>query len=168
MGWVGFSALQSETDDNGQKHVILCRVILGNVEEVQAGSQQCHPSSEDFDTGADDAKNPKRYVVWFADMNRNILPECVVSYKSSDKLPGINGSSCLVCFDFCIRFSCLKLVVPSLSFSGQVRASAKYPFGKLFSKMESFLPTERMQELTNLYDTFRVSRQLSCFVGVWK
>lgn len=108
MSWVCFSALQSEADDNGQKHVILCRVILGNVEKVQAGSQQCHPSSEDFDTGADDLEKPKKYVVWFADMNRIILPECVVSYKSSDHLPGINGSSCLVCFDFCIPFSCLK------------------------------------------------------------
>jgi hypothetical protein len=104
MGWVGFSALQSEADENGQKHVILCRVILGNVEKVQAGSQQCHPSSEDFDTGADDPKNPKRYVVWFADMNRNILPECVVSYKSSDNLTGINGSFCLVWFIYLFIF----------------------------------------------------------------
>ncbi|XP_059453617.1 probable inactive poly [ADP-ribose] polymerase SRO3 [Corylus avellana] len=128
MGLPHISALQSETDDNGQKHMILCRVILGNVEEVQAGSQQCHPSSEDFDTGADDPKNPERYVVWFADMNRNILPECVVSYKSSDNL------------------------------TGQVRGSAKYPFWKLFSKMENSLPEAKLQEAKNLYGAFRAGK----------
>lgn len=70
-----------EADDNGEKHLILCRVILGNVERV--GPQQCHPSSEVFDTGVDDIKNPKWYVVWCTNMNSHILPECVVSFKSS-------------------------------------------------------------------------------------
>ncbi|XP_050265131.1 probable inactive poly [ADP-ribose] polymerase SRO3 [Quercus robur] len=80
------SALRLEADDNGEKHLILCRVILGNVERV--GPQQCHPSSEIFDTGVDDIKNPKWYVVWCTNMNSHILPECVVSFKSSGYLRG--------------------------------------------------------------------------------
>ena len=99
-----FSTLQSKADDNGEKHVILCRVILGKVEMVNAGSQQCHPSSGEFDTGADDLKNPKWYVVWCTNMNSHILPECVVSFKSS----GINGSSCLVWFGFYVSVSFLE------------------------------------------------------------
>lgn len=90
MGWLCFSALESESDDDGQNHVLLCRVILGSVEKVEAGSQQCHPSSLEFDTGGDDLKNPERYVVWCTNMNSHILPECVVSYKSSDHVPGMN------------------------------------------------------------------------------
>ena len=75
--------MQSEADNNGEKHMILCRVILGNVEKLEAGSQQCYPSSSEFDTGADDPKNPKWHFIWSTNMNRHILPECVVSFKCS-------------------------------------------------------------------------------------
>ncbi|KAM3688626.1 hypothetical protein ACJW31_10G165600 [Castanea mollissima] len=80
------SALRSGADDNGEKHLILCKVILGNMERV--GPQQCHPSSDVFDTGVDDIKNPKWYMVWCNNMNSHILPECVVSFKSSGYLRG--------------------------------------------------------------------------------
>ncbi|KAG2664894.1 hypothetical protein I3760_16G103700 [Carya illinoinensis] len=128
VGFPHLSALESESDDDGQKHVVLCRVILGSVEKVEAGSQQCHPSSLDFDTGADNPTNPKRYVVWCTNMNGHILPECVVSYKSSDHVPG------------------------------QLRGSAKYPFSKLFSKMNKFLPASKVQAATTLYDTYRARK----------
>ncbi|XP_050376296.1 probable inactive poly [ADP-ribose] polymerase SRO3 isoform X2 [Argentina anserina] len=77
-----------QPDDNGEKHVLLCRVILGNVEKVEAGSQQCYPSSVEFDTGVDDTRTPTRYVVWSSYMNRHVLPECVVSYRTSSHVPG--------------------------------------------------------------------------------
>lgn len=75
------SAMLSEIDENGEKHVILCRVLLGKCEKVEAGSQQMYPSSVEYDTGVDDLKNPKWYIVWHAKMNTHILPECVVSYR---------------------------------------------------------------------------------------
>lgn len=78
----------SEVDENGEKHVILCRVILGRCEKVEAGSQQLYPSSVDFDTAVDDVNNPRWHVVWCANMNTHILPECVVSYKASSHLTG--------------------------------------------------------------------------------
>lgn len=74
--------------DTGENHVILCRVILGKREKVQAGSQQSYPSSAEFDTGVDDVSNPKWYIVWGANMNTHISPECVVSYKHSRDVPG--------------------------------------------------------------------------------
>ncbi|KAG5541945.1 hypothetical protein RHGRI_021689 [Rhododendron griersonianum] len=71
------SALLSEVDDYREKHVVLCRVVLGRREEIEAGSQQLYPSHRYFDTGVDDLWNPKRYIVWSAGMNTRILPECV-------------------------------------------------------------------------------------------
>ncbi|KAG6425112.1 hypothetical protein SASPL_115536 [Salvia splendens] len=53
-------AMLAEVDENGEKHVILCRVILGRCEKVEVGSLQSYPSSAEFDTGVDDLdKVPK-------------------------------------------------------------------------------------------------------------
>ncbi|KAB5568821.1 hypothetical protein DKX38_002614 [Salix brachista] len=130
FGLPHLSAKFSEADDSGEKHIILCRVILGNVEKVVAGSQQYYPSSIDFDTGTDDPKNPKWYVVWPSVMNRHVIPECVVCFKSS------------------------------INVSGQVRGSThtKYSPEKLFSKLRSSLPPEKIKELAKLYDVYRVGK----------
>ncbi|KAH0680293.1 hypothetical protein KY290_022480 [Solanum tuberosum] len=56
------SDMMSDIDENGEKHIILCRAILGNFEKVELGSKQMFPSSVDFDTGVDDLTNPKLYV----------------------------------------------------------------------------------------------------------
>ncbi|XP_057871443.2 probable inactive poly [ADP-ribose] polymerase SRO2 [Cryptomeria japonica] len=80
------SAVYSDIDENGEQHMMLCRVILGNMEVVRPGSRQCHPSSEDFDSGIDDLTNPRRYIVWSTDMNTHILPEYVVSFRVSPHL----------------------------------------------------------------------------------
>ncbi|KAL2242172.1 probable inactive poly [ADP-ribose] polymerase SRO3 [Sesamum indicum] len=124
------SALLSEIDENGEKHVILCRVILGKCEKVEAGSQQMYPSSVEYDTGVDDLKNPKWYIVWHANMNTHILPECVVSYKPVNISGSVN------------RFSCMNWVL--------------HPFiAKLFSKLRSSLPMSRLQELQTLWRSYK-------------
>lgn len=80
--------MKSELDDNGEKHVLLCRVLLGNVEKVEFGSKQSHPSGVNFDTGMDDPENPKWYVVWCSNMNTHVLPEFVVSFRPADCAKG--------------------------------------------------------------------------------
>lgn len=75
------SALYSNVDENGEQHLMLCQVIMGRMEQVHAGSQQFHPSNEDYDTGVDDAKSPKRYIIWNTHMNTHILPLFIVSFK---------------------------------------------------------------------------------------
>lgn len=75
------SAVYSEVDENGEHHVVLCRVIMGSMEQVCRGSEQFHPSSEDYDCGVDDLCNPKRYIVWSTHMNTHIVPEYIVSFK---------------------------------------------------------------------------------------
>uniref|UniRef100_A0A2P2JHQ2 Uncharacterized protein MANES_18G053100 n=1 Tax=Rhizophora mucronata TaxID=61149 RepID=A0A2P2JHQ2_RHIMU len=75
-------------DGNGEKHVILCRVVLGNVERVQAGSRKYYPSNVNFDNAVDDFVNPRCYVVWSSNMNSHIIPECVLSFKPSNAMQG--------------------------------------------------------------------------------
>uniref|UniRef100_A0A0D6R274 Poly [ADP-ribose] polymerase n=1 Tax=Araucaria cunninghamii TaxID=56994 RepID=A0A0D6R274_ARACU len=85
-GCAYLSAAYSDVDENGEQHMVLCQVILGNCEQVMLGSQQYHPSSEEFDTGVDDLKNPKQYIVWSTHMNTHILPLYVVSFKVPPQL----------------------------------------------------------------------------------
>ena len=75
----------SVADENGVRRLLLCRVILGKMEVVRPGSQQCHPSSEDFDSGVDNLSAPKRYIVWSSHMNTHILPEYVVTFRAKGK-----------------------------------------------------------------------------------
>ena len=75
--------MRSVADEKAERHVMLCAVILGKVEKVDAGSQQRYPSSPEFDSGADDPQNPKWYAVWPTNVCSHILPECVVSYNCS-------------------------------------------------------------------------------------
>ncbi|KAK9072871.1 hypothetical protein SSX86_009306 [Deinandra increscens subsp. villosa] len=82
------STMFCDDDENGIKHVVLCRVILGNVEVIQAGSKQFYPSDQCFDSGADDLQNPNNYVIWNTNMNTHIFPECVVSFKMSSTVKG--------------------------------------------------------------------------------
>lgn len=86
------SAGYSDVDENGLRHMVLCRVIMGNMEQVQPGSQQFHPSSEQCDSGVDDIKNPKHFIIWSTHMNTHIHPEYVVSFKVSTQVHDDPGS----------------------------------------------------------------------------
>ncbi|KAI9169401.1 hypothetical protein LWI28_011848 [Acer negundo] len=75
------SVLSSETDSNGLRHVLLCRVILGNVETVAAGSNQFHTSAKVYDSGVDNLAAPSRYIVRSCSMNSHIYFTEIVSFK---------------------------------------------------------------------------------------
>lgn len=77
------SAMVCDIDEKGLKHMVLCRVILGNSEILQVGSKQFHASDPYFDSGIDNLQNPNCYVIWNMDMNTHIFPECTVSFKMS-------------------------------------------------------------------------------------
>lgn len=98
-----YSAKYCDYDENGVQHMILCRVIMGNMELVYPGSKQFHPSSEDFDNGVDNLENPKCYVVWTMNMNTHIFPEYVVSFKLSPDAKGDNLSPFL--YGYCLHKS---------------------------------------------------------------
>jgi hypothetical protein len=88
------SAVYADNDENGEQHMLLCRVILGKPEPVLQGSDQFHPSSEHFDTGVDDLFAPKRLIVWSTHMNTHILPLYAVSFKLSPKWHDFSPSTC--------------------------------------------------------------------------
>lgn len=80
---------------------------MGNAEKVDGGSLQFHPSGEEYDCGVDDLVNPRWYIVWSTHMNRYILPEYVVSFKSPDHL---QGNFLNYYFLFPLAFACWDLM----------------------------------------------------------
>ncbi|KAK4488829.1 hypothetical protein RD792_004619, partial [Penstemon davidsonii] len=84
------SAWRAVEDENGVRHMLLCRVALGNTELVSPGSDQIQPSSTDFDSGIDNPLAPRKYLVWRAYMNSFIFPNYIISFRTSST-PGSNG-----------------------------------------------------------------------------
>uniref|UniRef100_A0A0D9XMW9 PARP n=1 Tax=Leersia perrieri TaxID=77586 RepID=A0A0D9XMW9_9ORYZ len=77
-----------DVDENGIVHMMLCRVIMGNVEIVHHGSRQHRPSNEYFDSGVDDLKNPQHYIVWDMNLNSHVYSEFVVTIKLPSSVKG--------------------------------------------------------------------------------
>lgn len=74
-------ASYSDADENSIIRMVLCRVIMGNVEVVKQGSKQTRPSNSNFDSGVDDVTNPKHYVIWDMHVNTRVFPEFVVAIR---------------------------------------------------------------------------------------
>ncbi|KAJ0989895.1 hypothetical protein J5N97_008251 [Dioscorea zingiberensis] len=75
------SVLSSAVDVDGLRHILFCRVILGNSEEVPPGSRQFGPSSEKFDSGVDNMQSPTKYTIWYPHVNTHILPLYAMSVR---------------------------------------------------------------------------------------
>ncbi|XP_050214316.1 probable inactive poly [ADP-ribose] polymerase SRO3 [Mercurialis annua] len=131
VGFPHLSVKYADVDENGEKHVVLCRVILGNLEQVGAGSSQDCPSGRRFDTGTDDVDNPKFFVVWQCNMSKHIIPEAVVSFKHS------------------VQF-----------LQGKLKGSldTKKSLEKLISNLRNFLPLAKFQDVETLFKTFRAGK----------
>ncbi|KVI05643.1 probable inactive poly [ADP-ribose] polymerase SRO2 [Cynara cardunculus var. scolymus] len=84
------SAKSSVADSDGLRHVLLCRVILGNPEEISLGSQEGQPSSMEFNSGVDNLSSPKKYIIWEPYMNTHILPAFIVTFHA-DSLTGVGS-----------------------------------------------------------------------------
>ncbi|XP_042410747.1 probable inactive poly [ADP-ribose] polymerase SRO3 [Zingiber officinale] len=74
-------AEEANSGDCEEKHMVLCKIIVGRPEKVEAGSEQYHRSSDEFDIGVDNVANPRRYVVWSTLMNTHVFADAIVSYK---------------------------------------------------------------------------------------
>ncbi|TXG56294.1 hypothetical protein EZV62_017607 [Acer yangbiense] len=102
------SVLSSEMDENGLRHVLLCRVILGKMETVPSGSNQFHPSVKDYDSGVDNLAAPRRYIVWGCSMNSHILLSHVVSFR----FPCYEGSTGSTVPSSLLRVSTIIKILP--------------------------------------------------------
>ena len=61
---------------------------MGKSEVVPIGSEQCQPSSEEFDSGMDNLQTPTKYIVWSTHINTHTLPEYIVSFRAPPSLAG--------------------------------------------------------------------------------
>ncbi|KAL1211114.1 putative inactive poly [ADP-ribose] polymerase SRO1 [Cardamine amara subsp. amara] len=86
----GLSARFCDIDENGVRHMVLCRVIMGNMEPLRGDKAQFFTGGEEYDNGVDDVQSPKHYIVWNMNMNTHIYPEFVVSFKPS--IPNAEGN----------------------------------------------------------------------------
>ncbi|KAF3576429.1 hypothetical protein DY000_02029417 [Brassica cretica] len=77
-----FSATHCDIDENGVRHMVLCRVIMGNMEPLGGGDRaQFFTVGEEYDNGVDNVLSPKHYLVWNMNVNTHVYPEFVVSFK---------------------------------------------------------------------------------------
>ncbi|KAF7054806.1 hypothetical protein CFC21_062425 [Triticum aestivum] len=130
------SAMLANADENGEAHIVLCRVLMGRPEAIPAGSSQLHPSSDDYDSAVDNMQNPQWYVVWSKDMNTRILPEYVVSFKcpSLHQMQGSSGAT-----------SALKKPSPV----------ARDMFPTLLAEIQRFVPSSKLETLQGTYNRFK-------------
>ncbi|KAG6426447.1 hypothetical protein SASPL_110670 [Salvia splendens] len=94
------SAMRVKEEEFGVKHLLLCRVILGNTEKIAAGSRQFQPSSTDFDSGVDNPLSPLQYTIWSAYMNSHIFPIFIISFTA----PSLTGVEFSVLMNVLSRF----------------------------------------------------------------
>lgn len=118
-------------DDDGMRRIVLCRVILGNVEAVQYGSKQFQPSSEEFQSGVDDLKCAKKLIIWSTNINTHVILECVISFKT---LPGYNGGI------EGLQSHCPRPWIP---------------IKELVSGLSKILPPETMQKITECHSKYK-------------
>ncbi|XP_058104001.1 inactive poly [ADP-ribose] polymerase RCD1-like [Magnolia sinica] len=177
------SARYSDVDENGIRHMVLCRVIMGNMELVHPGSEQFQPSSENFDSGVDNLQNPKHYIIWKTYMNTHIYPEYTVSFRvppsiedllvskeSKSDVSGITHSTPL-----CNQLqdaSPINLVVESHQFSASIKQyqekaggfgsrapktpkSPWMPFPMLFAAISRKIPPKDMNLVDLHYGEFK-------------
>lgn len=83
--------MQHQVDKDEEKHLILCRVLLGSVERVDLECYKTYPSNTGYDTGSDDPKNRKWY---------ELLLVCVVSCKTSV----VAADNCNISYLFFMNF----------------------------------------------------------------
>nr|GEY40036.1 probable inactive poly [ADP-ribose] polymerase SRO5 [Tanacetum cinerariifolium] len=128
-----FESVESAiVDDDGVKHILLCRVLLGKTEVVNRFSTQCHPSSEEFNSGVDNAVTPKKYIIWSSQMNTHILPEFIISFKTQRiaNRPQVNG---------------VRLEKP---------VSPLIPIPDLIAKLSKMLPPKSIKEITQYHHSY--------------
>uniref|UniRef100_A0A1S2YRQ5 Probable inactive poly [ADP-ribose] polymerase SRO5 isoform X2 n=1 Tax=Cicer arietinum TaxID=3827 RepID=A0A1S2YRQ5_CICAR len=133
------SVKSSAVGKDGLRHLLLCRVILGKMEVVPEGSDQCRPSSEEYDSGIDSFSSPKEYMIWSNRINTHVLPEYVLSFKLASSKGHVK-----------------------VGVEGQpVRPSSPWmPFPALFSVLSKILPPSDIGFIAKFHKEYREKKIL--------
>ncbi|XP_057450555.1 inactive poly [ADP-ribose] polymerase RCD1-like [Lotus japonicus] len=79
------SARYCDIDEGGVRHLVLCRVIMGNMKvfypSIATDTGLFQPSNSQYDNGVDDIQCPRYYIVWNMNINTHIYPEFIISFK---------------------------------------------------------------------------------------
>ncbi|OEL18060.1 putative inactive poly [ADP-ribose] polymerase SRO3 [Dichanthelium oligosanthes] len=134
------SAMLAKPDGSGEAHIVLCRVLMGRPEVVEAGSSQSRPSSNDYDSAVDKLETPQWYVVWSNDMNTRVLPEYVVSFKCPNLQPTQGSSEAT---------SKPKKPSPPV---------ARDMFPTLLAEIEQLVPADKCDRLQQCYSSFKMGQ----------
>lgn len=164
----------NDVDEKVLRHMVLCRVILGNVELIQSGSKQFYPSGPSFDSGVDDLQTPNNYVIWNMNMNTHIFPECVVSFKMSptikdaedsktSRVTSLLGSSSSKTGENCPQAEDMNVSplekVPSVGLSTPREPKSPWmSFSKLFEAVSDKVAPNDMRLIHVFYESFRAKK----------
>ncbi|KAJ3681663.1 hypothetical protein LUZ60_014236 [Juncus effusus] len=150
-------ASYSDPDEHGILRMVLCRVIMGNVESIPRGSQQSRPSDSSFDSGIDDPTNPKHYVIWDMHAGSRIFPEFAVAVK----LPSLAKES-LVVRDSESDMSVItsssnpcSLVQENNNVGPKAPSSPWMPFSMLFASISTKVSPQQMDLVNVEYEHFK-------------
>ncbi|XP_073312949.1 probable inactive poly [ADP-ribose] polymerase SRO1 [Primulina huaijiensis] len=163
------SANYFDSDENDTRNMVLCRVIMGNMEHVRLGSTQFHPSDENFDSGVDNLEDPKHYIIWNMNMHSHIFPESVISFKvfSDGEGPPVETESRINVSGITSYYEepqakgsfghpAITSHTPFInnSTSARIPNSPWMPFSVLFAAISNKIPPKNMELVKSNYELF--------------
>ncbi|WVZ61334.1 hypothetical protein U9M48_011232 [Paspalum notatum var. saurae] len=163
----------SDFHEDGIIRMMLCRVIMGNVEVILPGSKQFQPTNENFDSGVDDLQNPKRYIIWDANVHKHIYAEYAVIVKvphmknecfvSKDRMSNISEITSSGSPDNLTKGDRVQTLPPSgieqeapkLGCAPRAPSSPWMPFSMLFAAISTKVPRSDMDLVLRYYEEFK-------------
>uniref|UniRef100_A0A804P5W8 Inactive poly [ADP-ribose] polymerase SRO1 n=1 Tax=Zea mays TaxID=4577 RepID=A0A804P5W8_MAIZE len=166
-------ARYSDFHEDGIIRMMLCRVIMGNVEVVLPGSKQFQPSNGSFDNGVDDLQNPQNYIVWDANVHKHIYAEYAVIVQAplvtnecsglKDSVPNISeiissGSRDNLTKEDRFAPCGVEQEAPRLGRAPRAPSSPWMPFSMLFAAISTKVPRSDMELVIRYYEEFKRKR----------
>lgn len=163
----------SDFHEDGIIRMMLCRVIMGNVEVVLPGSKQFQPSNGSFDNGVDDLQNPQNYIVWDANVHKHIYAEYAVIVQAplvtnecsglKDSVPNISeiissGSRDNLTKEDRFTPCGVEQEAPKLGRAPRAPSSPWMPFSMLFAAISTKVPRSDMELVIRYYEEFKRKR----------
>ncbi|KAK3148719.1 hypothetical protein QOZ80_3AG0207760 [Eleusine coracana subsp. coracana] len=163
----------SDFHEDGIVRMMLCRVIMGNVEVVSPGSKQCQPTNETFDSGVDDIQKPKQYIIWDDNVHKHIYAEYAIVIKvplmtnehfvskdGTSKISEIMNSGSPASLTKGDGFqtlasSALQQQAPMSGRAPRAPSSPWMPFSMLFAAISTKVPRSDMDLVLRHYEEFK-------------
>ncbi|TKY70052.1 Inactive poly of ADP-ribose polymerase RCD1 [Spatholobus suberectus] len=150
------NALYCDVDENGVQHLVLCRVIMGNMEILCPGTGQFQPSSCEYDNGVDDIQCPRYYVVWNMNMNTHIYPEVHLSFGFTSILFSFVAHITSIIQTNSYLWDLQGIAVGMVASTSKVPLSSWMPFPLLLAAIRSKVPPKDMDLIRRHYGQFTI------------